>query len=142
MLCDCERFPKLGQLHPGPAAVAALARPSWPLVAMITRVTARTMTALEIRNRAVFDAGTMSRESWLIEASEAGMKDRHQQHAVSGHVVKPHEQGASEEQRPELDGEDDGVRDQRLDSPAASAKWSGKCHSAHSSAPYNGSFME
>ena len=53
---------------------------------MITMVAARTMTVLKIRNLAVFDAGTMSRKSWLIEASEAGMKDRHQQDAVSGHV--------------------------------------------------------
>jgi hypothetical protein len=58
MFADWERRPKLGQRDP--AADAALARPSWPLVAMITMVAASTMTALKMRNLAVLDAGTTS----------------------------------------------------------------------------------
>jgi hypothetical protein len=37
---------------------------------MITMVAATTMTALKIRNLAVFDAGTTSWDSWLMEASK------------------------------------------------------------------------
>ena len=44
MFADWDRGSRIGQ--PDPAAVAALARPSWPLVAMITMVAASTMTAL------------------------------------------------------------------------------------------------
>ena len=40
------------------AVRAAARRPSWPLVAMITVVAASTITALKMRNLAVFDAGT------------------------------------------------------------------------------------
>jgi hypothetical protein len=35
-------------------------RPSWPLVAMITAIANRIITALKIKNLAVFDAGTTS----------------------------------------------------------------------------------
>ncbi len=41
-------------------STATLARPSLPLVAMITAMAASTMTALKIKNLAVFDAGTTS----------------------------------------------------------------------------------
>jgi SAM-dependent methyltransferase len=40
-----------------------LAPPSWPLVAMITAVAKTTMTPVKIKNPAVFDPGTTSRES-------------------------------------------------------------------------------
>jgi hypothetical protein len=51
---------------------AAVRRPSWPLVAMITVVAASTITALKMRNLAVFDPGMTSSESWLIAASWHG----------------------------------------------------------------------
>jgi hypothetical protein len=41
---------------------------------MITMVAASTMTALKMRNLAVLDAGTTSRESWPIEASKLAEK--------------------------------------------------------------------
>ena len=43
-------------------------------MAMITVVAASTITALKITNHAVSDAGTMSAESWLIEASKLAWK--------------------------------------------------------------------
>ena len=51
-----------------------MARPSWPSVAIITAVANSAITPLKIRNLAVFDAGTTSRESWLIEASKLASK--------------------------------------------------------------------
>ena len=50
----------LDQRDSGLSLDCLLARPSWPLVAMITVVAAITVTALKIRNLVVFDAGTMS----------------------------------------------------------------------------------
>jgi hypothetical protein len=41
---------------------------------MITMVAASTITALKIRNLAVFDAGTTSSESWLIAPSKLAWK--------------------------------------------------------------------
>jgi hypothetical protein len=43
-------------------------------VAMITVAAKRMITALKIRNLAVFDAGTTSEESWLIAASKLAWK--------------------------------------------------------------------
>jgi hypothetical protein len=40
------------------------------LVAMITVVANRIITALKIKNLVVFDPGTTSSESWLIAASK------------------------------------------------------------------------
>jgi len=54
--------------------MACLARPSWPFVAVITAVAKRAITPLKIRNLALFDAGTTSRESWLIAASKLAGK--------------------------------------------------------------------
>jgi len=42
------------------ASTVSLAHPSRPLVAMITMVAASRITALKIKNLAVFDAGTTS----------------------------------------------------------------------------------
>jgi hypothetical protein len=41
---------------------------------MITAAPKRTITALKIRNLVVFEAGTTSRESWLIAASKLAWK--------------------------------------------------------------------
>ena len=41
---------------------------------MITAVAKRTITALKIRNLAVFDPGTTLYESWLIAASKLAWK--------------------------------------------------------------------
>lgn len=75
MFLDCELCPRLGQPRdPNSVVVAALTRPSRPLVAMITAVAKTTMTPVKIRNLAVFEAGAMSRDSWLIEASKLAWK--------------------------------------------------------------------
>jgi len=54
----------------------------------------------------------------MICGIEAGVEDRQQQHAATGAVVEPHEDGASKEQRDDLDSEHDGCRYELLDSPA------------------------
>ena len=41
---------------------------------MITAAAKTTMTAVKIRNLAVFDPGTTSEESWLIAASKLAWK--------------------------------------------------------------------
>jgi hypothetical protein len=51
-------------------STVSLARPSRPLVAMITVAAGSTIAALKIKNLAVFDAGTTSSESWLIVPSK------------------------------------------------------------------------
>jgi hypothetical protein len=85
---------------------------------MITAAPKRTITALKIRNLVVFDPGTTSRESWLIAAPKLAWKIATSSTLKPGAVVEPHEQGAGEEQRDELDGEDDRCRNERLESPA------------------------
>ena len=55
-------------------STASLARPSLPLVAMIKVVAASMITTLKIRNLTLFDAGTMSLESWLIAPSKLARK--------------------------------------------------------------------
>jgi hypothetical protein len=62
MFADWEGCPRLGQPRgPSSVAVPGLARSKLPLVVMITMVAARTMTALTMRNLAVFDADTSCR---------------------------------------------------------------------------------
>jgi hypothetical protein len=95
-------------------STASLARPSWPLVAMITAMAASTMTALKIKNLA---GSTLARRhriapskpAWKIATSST----------LLCHVVEPDKKGAGEEQRDDLNGEDDRSRDQHLDSPAS-----------------------
>jgi hypothetical protein len=109
-------------------------RPSRPLVAMITAVAAPMITPLKMKNRAVLDPGTTSSESWLDRGVEAGMEDRHQQHPVSSPVVDPHEQGASEEQRDKLNGEETGAeRSCSTPQPKAATEPGAWIHSATSS---------
>jgi hypothetical protein len=88
---------------------------------MITVVAASTITALKITNHAVSDVGTMSSESWLIAPSSWHGRSQ-AAHAAGCHVVEPHEQGAVEEQRDELHGEDDGSPNQRPDPQPSPAK--------------------
>jgi hypothetical protein len=55
-------------------STVSLARPSRPLVAMITVAAGSTIAALKIKNLAVFEAGTTSQESWLIAPSKLAWK--------------------------------------------------------------------
>ena len=75
----------------GPRWFAALLA----LVAMITVVAASTMTALKIKNLAVFDTGTTPWESWLIAAHAPGQHLARQLnrngHQPSDHKAPEHE---------------------------------------------------
>jgi hypothetical protein len=98
------------------AGTTSACRPSRPLVAMIT-VAAKSMITADQESCCVRRRYHIVGE--LVDCCiEAGVEDRNQQHAATGAVVEPHEQGAGEEQRDDLDSEYDGCRYQRLDSPA------------------------
>ena len=72
-------------------------RPSRPLVAMITTVAKENDHGAEDQESCCARRRHYIMRELVESCIEAGVEDRNQQHAATGAVVEPHEQGAGEE---------------------------------------------